>query len=61
MTTIPIAPWSIPAQTTSHGFPRMLEYLKLTFISGPKVLITSQISLKCAAVMILMCTPTLIM
>ena len=61
MTTIPTSPWSSATQTTSHGRPRLLEYLKLTFISGPKVLLTSQISLKCALTMILMCTPALLM
>jgi len=35
--------------------------LKLTFISGPKVLLTSQISMKCAAAMTLMCMPALLL
>jgi len=61
MTTIPTPPWSSAAQTTSHGRPSVLEFLKLTFISGPKVLLTSQISLKCALAMIIMCMPALLM
>ena len=62
MTTIPRPPWSSTSETaTSHGRPRMLELLKLTFISGPTVLLTSHISLKCAVAMILMCTPALLM
>ena len=43
-----------------HGFSSVRRYLKLTFISGPKVLLTSRISGKCAFIMSLMCTPSLI-
>jgi len=37
-----------------------MRFLKLIFISGPQVLLTSQISVKCAAVMMVMCAPALI-
>ncbi|MEI6656607.1 MAG: hypothetical protein WCP45_17725 [Verrucomicrobiota bacterium] len=43
----------------NHGFRRVMQCLKLTFFCGPKVLFTSQISLKCAAAMITMCAPAL--
>ena len=48
--------------TSSHGgCPRGLRYhLRMTFVSGPKVLMTSRISTKCAVVMMLMCSPSLI-
>jgi hypothetical protein len=38
----------------------MKDCLRLTFISGPKVLFTSQISAKCAASMVLMCAPAML-
>lgn len=44
----------------SNGFLSVMHCLKLTFFSGPKVLFTSQISLKCAAAMALMCVPALL-
>ena len=34
--------------------------LRLTFIAGPKVLFTSRISGKCAALMVMMCSPSLV-
>jgi hypothetical protein len=34
--------------------------LQLTFMSGPKVLVTSRISGKCAVIMALMCMPSLL-
>jgi hypothetical protein len=40
--------------------PSMKHHLWLTFISGPRVLLTSQISVKCALSMIVMCMPALI-
>ena len=43
-----------------HGFSSARHYLRLTFISGPKILLTSQISAKCAFIMSLMCAPSLI-
>jgi len=47
-------------KTREPGFRRVMHYLKLTFFSGPKVLLTSQISIKCAASMIIMCLPALL-
>ena len=44
----------------SHGFSSVKRYLRLTFISGPKVLFTSRISGKCAFIMSLMCVPSLL-
>ena len=37
-----------------------MGFLKLTFISGPKVLLTAQISVKCAVAMMIMCAPALV-
>jgi len=37
----------------------MARYLRLTFISGPKILLTSRISGKCALIMTVMCMPSL--
>jgi hypothetical protein len=37
-----------------------MHYLRLTFFSGPKVLLTSRISGKCAFIMALMCMPSLL-
>jgi len=45
---------------THHGFFSAKHYLRLIFISGPKVLLTSRISGKCAFIMSLMCAPSLI-
>ncbi|KAB2642649.1 MAG: hypothetical protein DVB26_01900 [Verrucomicrobia bacterium] len=45
----------------SHGDLSLRGILKLTFIKGPKVLLTSQISVKCAAAMMLMCMPALLL
>ena len=47
----------IPA--ARHAHPVVMRGLRLTFISGPKVLLTSRISAKCALVMALMCLPSL--
>ena len=44
-----------------QGILRVPGVLKLALISGPKVLLTSQISVKCAAAMILMCMPALLL
>ena len=38
----------------------LLHVLRLTFVSGPKELLTSRISLKCAILMGLMCLPALL-
>lgn len=40
--------------------PGLMLCLKLILFSGPKVLLTSQISGKCAAFMILLCAPSLL-
>ena len=57
MNNTAIPPVISPTQKASgHG---LLRYLKLIFISGPTILLTSQISVKCATVMILMCIPAL--
>lgn len=49
-------------QTTWHPGPfRVHHYLRVTFISGPKILLTSRISPKCALIMALMCTPSLLL
>ncbi|MEI7910029.1 MAG: hypothetical protein WCK77_10370 [Verrucomicrobiota bacterium] len=61
MTTIPSSPWAyVPQPAAGHGFSRALGLLKLIFISGPAVLVTSQISVKCAAAMMVMCAPSLL-
>ena len=51
----------VPRSAREHGLRRVPGLLKLTFISGPKVLLTSQISVKCAAAMMLMCAPALLL
>lgn len=43
-----------------HGLSKARRYLRFTFISGPKVLLTSRISGKCAVIMALMCSPSLL-
>jgi hypothetical protein len=40
--------------------PHVKRYLRLTFIRGPKQLLTSRISAKCAAIIVAMCTPSLL-
>jgi len=61
MTTNPTPLWSYEPQTTpGQGRSRLLGLLKLTFISGPLVLFTSHISVKCAAAMMIMCAPALL-
>lgn len=45
----------------SHGLPHVKHYLWLTFISGPKLLLTSRISVPCAFFMGLMCSPALLL
>ena len=48
-------------KTSAHfGFSGLRRFFLLTFISGPKVLLTSRISGKCAFMMSLMCAPSLI-
>jgi hypothetical protein len=43
-----------------HGIPRVKRYLRLMFFSGPKLLLTSRISGKCALIMMIMCMPALL-
>lgn len=60
MNTSPTYPRTYSVQpTVDHGLWRVLRFLKLIFISGPRVLLTSQISIKCAVAMIIMCLPAL--
>lgn len=44
---------------TSRCLPHVKHDLELTFICGPKLLLTSRISGKCAAIMTMMCIPSL--
>ncbi len=39
---------------------RLMRFLKMLFFVGPRQLLTSRISGKCAAAMIVMCTPSLL-
>jgi hypothetical protein len=61
MSSTPYYPLSRATQpATGNGLVQVLNLIKLTLISGPKILLTSQISVKCAAVMIGMCAPALL-
>ncbi len=61
MATIPRNARLVAKKNTRHkGLARMARYLKLIFFSGPKVLLTSRISGKCAFIMVLMCSPALL-
>lgn len=44
----------------SRGLPHVIHTLRLTFIIGPKKLLTSRISVKCAAIMVAMCAPSIL-
>jgi len=46
--------------TASHGLPDVERFLRMIFIHGPRNLITSRISGKCAAMMAAMCLPSLL-
>lgn len=50
----------VDPHTARHGLPRVMHLLRLTLITGPKVLVTSRISGKCAAIMLMLCTPSLL-
>jgi hypothetical protein len=39
----------------------VMNYLRLTFLDGPKKLFTARISAKCAALMAMMCSPSLLL
>jgi hypothetical protein len=45
----------------SNGQACVKNYLRLTFIEGPKKLFTSRINGKCAALMAMMCSPSLLL
>ncbi len=45
----------------SHGLVCVKNYLRLNFIEGPKRLFTSRINGKCAALMAMMCSPSLLL
>jgi hypothetical protein len=44
----------------NRSLPHLKHYLRLVFLCGPKQLLTSRISAKCATVMALMCAPSLL-
>ena len=44
----------------SRRFGRSMNFLQLMFFSGPRQLLTSRISVKCAAMMMAMCAPSLL-
>jgi len=48
------------SNATSHGISRAANRLQPLFIAGPKALFTSRISGKCAAVMLMLCSPSLL-
>ena len=48
------------SHAASHGLPRVMSQIRLTFIKGPMLLLTSRISGKCAAIMAMMCAPSLL-
>ncbi len=61
MTAIPLTPrYPGLRKPSSAGHSGLMHYLGLVFFSGPKVLLTSQISEECAAFMIIMCSPALL-
>ncbi len=45
---------------TSRRIGRMLKCLAMMFLNGPRQLLTSRISVKCAALMTAMCAPSLL-
>ena len=49
------------ASAASHGLACVKNHLRLTFIEGPKKLFTSRINGKCAALMAMMCSPSLLL
>lgn len=50
----------VTESAASHRSLRLITMFRLTFISGPKLLVTSRISGKCAALMLMLCTPSLL-
>lgn len=62
MTNTPYTPQVRSHQSAaSHGHVCVKNYLRLTFIDGPKKLFTSRINGKCAALMAMMCSPSLLL
>ena len=53
-------PFRRSRKVRNPGLANVKRYLWFTFIGGPKVLFTSQISLKCALIMTTMCMPSLL-
>lgn len=47
-------------QLVRRGIPWILRCIALTFYHGPKRLMTSRISVKCAAMIVTMCLPALL-
>jgi hypothetical protein len=45
---------------SQHGICLVSHLLHLTFVTGPKLLLTSRITGKCAAAMAVMCSPALL-
>jgi hypothetical protein len=54
------APIGLVKTLIKRGQPHAKHFLWRTFVVGPKLLFTSRISGKCAAIMMLMCTPSLL-
>ena len=46
--------------TASQALPDVERFLRMIFFHGPRQLLTSRISVKCAAVMVAMCSPALL-
>lgn len=61
MSTLPTASRHLaPKIAPRRRLYQMVRYLRLIFFSGPKVLLTSRISGRCAVVMTLLCLPSLL-
>lgn len=48
------------SNAASHGLPHVMQLFFFSLISGPKQLLTSRISTRCAAMMMLLCSPALL-
>lgn len=61
MITIPTSRQLRGAKNAAKRYlPHLKHFLRLTFVRGPKHLLTSRISAKCAAIMVAMCSPSLL-
>ncbi|MCX6873695.1 MAG: hypothetical protein NTW21_07785 [Verrucomicrobia bacterium] len=61
MSPIPTSPQFYgTTAAVGHSPIRLMSLLRLIFCSGPKVLVPSQISVKCAVAMVAMCAPALL-